>query len=187
MTIFKQNFTNPKSNGDLKKLCEYYETTRLFQSTFDESVKELNLNIDPADRYSILFRLSHKYIMREMTDNDYHIITRAGMNNLELKALDLYSRIVFKMQAYSPSDNEEDEYIEFMGAKFKERNSYLESIANIPDYYVDYDTDPIEQICNKLEDQFKIYLSLTDKMYEDIKVITIKKNREVLFTVLIDE
>ena len=118
-------------------------------------------------------------------DDNYGITSRSGMTNLDLKTVDLYSRIIFKMQAYN--FNEEDQYIEFMGAKFKECNSCRESIANIPDYYIDYDVDPIDEICNKLKDQFMVYFSLTDREINSIRVLAIKKNRDVLFTVLIDE
>ena len=86
----------------------------------------------------------------------------------------------------SNNDNVEDRYIEFMGAKFNERNSCHENLANIPDYYIDYDVDPIDEICNKLKDQFMSYFSIIGKKCI-IRVIAIKKNREVLFTVLIDE
>lgn len=122
--------------------------------------------------------------MRESANGDYHMLMRTGMNNLDLKVVDIYSRIVPKMK--TSNDNVEDRYIEFMGAKFNARNSYLENLANIPDYYIDYDVDPIDEICKKLKDQFIAYFSTIGKKCI-IRVIAIKKNREVLFTVLIDE
>lgn len=186
MTNFKHlNLINVETCENLKKLHDYYENTRDFYSRFDEVVKKLNLDIDPAIRYDMIFNLSHKYLIRKILDDEYSITARSGMNNLDLKTVDLYSRIIFKMQAYN--FNEEDQYIEFMGAKFKECNSCRESIANIPDYYIDYDIDPIDEICNKLEDQFMVYFSLSNRKINSIRILAIKKNRDVLFTVLIDE
>ena len=188
MTNFKHlNLINAETCENLKKLYKYYETTRDFYSSFDETVKKLNLDIDTANRCDMIFNLSHKYLMRKTVNDNYSIATRSRMSNLDLKAVDLYSRIIFKMQAYNFSDTEEDKYIEFMGAKFKERNSCLESIANIPDYYIDYDVDPINEICNKLKNQFMVYFSITDRKINSIRILAIKKNRDVLFTVLIDE
>lgn len=180
------NLINVETCENLKKLCDYYETSD-FYSRFDDTVKKLNLNLDSANRRDMIFNLSHKYLIREIMDDTYGITSRNGMSNLDLKVVDLYSRIIFKMQAYNSSDNEEDQYIELMGAKFKECNSCRESIANIPDYYIDYDIDPIDEICNKLKDQFMVYFSLTDRKINSIRILAIKKNRDVLFTVLIDE
>lgn len=186
MTNFKHlNLINSETCENLKKLCDYYETTD-FYSRFDETVKKLNLDIDPANQCDMIFNLSLKYLIHKVGDK-YSITSRSGMNNLDLKVVDLYSRIIFKMQTCNSSDNEEDQYIEFMGAKFKECNSCRESIANIPDYYIDYDVDPIDEICNKLKDQFMVYFSLSNRKINSIRVLAIKRNRDVLFTVLIDE
>ena len=185
MTNFKHlNLINSETCENLKKLCDYYETTS-FYSRFDDTVKQLNLDLDPANRRDMIFNLSHKYLIREIMDDNYGITSRSGMTNLDLKVVDLYSRIISKM--HNSSDNEEDQYIELMGAKFKECNSCRESIANIPDYYIDYDIDPVDEICNKLKDQFMVYFSLTDRKINNIRILAIKRNRDVLFTVLIDE